>query len=107
MTFVLTWSISVAMTSVEDGGVVFTATAGATNNDFTSEGDLHWNPDVSVVAGEIKGLMDQSLPIAIQKAKTDLMNALANQLAHVPQTQTLVKASPILNLSSEDRHVFS
>ncbi|KAL6901483.1 hypothetical protein GGI43DRAFT_433629 [Trichoderma evansii] len=79
MTFVLTWSVGIAMASVEDGGIVFNITAGTTNNDFNSVGNLHWNPDVSVVAAEFKAEMDKSLPIAIAKAEADLMYALANQ----------------------------
>ncbi|RFU77336.1 hypothetical protein TARUN_4888 [Trichoderma arundinaceum] len=79
MTFVLNWTIGIAMASVEDGGVVFRISSTAVNCNATSEGNLSWNPPADVVASEFKSQMTSSLSSAVGKAEADLMNALANQ----------------------------
>ncbi|UKZ82560.1 hypothetical protein TrVFT333_010351 [Trichoderma virens FT-333] len=98
MTFVLTWSISIAMAAVEDGGVTFKVTNHTVNTDSTSEGNLSWAETADVVAAKFKSQMSTSLTNAITNAQNNLMKALANQhRLYLPAKGHFLMKDPVFN----------
>lgn len=79
MTFVLTWSVSIALVAITDGGVQFNIIDHTVNTESTSEGNLSWVPTVDVVAADFKTQMINSVSNAATNANNKLMNDLANQ----------------------------
>ncbi|KAL7910308.1 hypothetical protein GGI35DRAFT_479170 [Trichoderma velutinum] len=98
MTFVLTWSVSIAVASVDDGGVQFSITNHTVDTESTSEGNLSWVPTVDVVAAQFKSQMSNSLINAAANANNNLMNALANQhRLYLPAKGHFLMHDPVFN----------
>ncbi|KAM6482749.1 hypothetical protein HDV62DRAFT_389948 [Trichoderma sp. SZMC 28011] len=98
MTFVLTWSVSIAVAAVEDGGVQFTIINHTVDTESTSEGNLSWVPSADVVASNLKTQMSSSLTNAATNANANLMNVLANQhRLYLPAKGHFLMHDPVFN----------
>ncbi|PKK40555.1 hypothetical protein CI102_14960 [Trichoderma harzianum] len=98
MTFVLTWSVSIAVAAVTDGGVQFTIINHTVDTEPTSEGNLSWVPSADVVASNLKTQMSNSLTNAAANANTNLMNVLANQhRLYLPAKGHFLMHDPVFN----------
>ncbi|KAL7934281.1 hypothetical protein V8C35DRAFT_280034 [Trichoderma chlorosporum] len=98
MTFVMTWSASIAMTSVVDGGVVFKIVNHSVDTTSASEGNLGWKDTVEVVAAQFKTQMNNSFVNAAANAENNLMNVLANQQRlYLPAKGHFLMRDPVFN----------
>ncbi|UPK89401.1 hypothetical protein LCI18_000336 [Fusarium solani-melongenae] len=98
MAFALSWSISVGMASVEEGGLVFEVTSTSVDVDEKTDGDLSWNPPADEVAREFTTEMETNIQRAITNVEDRLMNALANQhRLFLPAKGSFLMKDPIFN----------
>lgn len=81
MTFTITWSISLTMASVEDGGLQFKIVNGSEKVDSThlKEGDMHWEEDPAYLAKDWENQLKKSMQSGLTRVEDNLLYALANQ----------------------------
>ena len=80
MTFKMDWEITLAMASVEDGGLQFSIPKGSKRIevDAKKEGGMHWSQDPSTIAVEWKQELHSGFDSALTNVGDKLINGLAD-----------------------------
>lgn len=81
MRFEIEWSISLAMASVEDGGLQFQVVKGSDVVDVTHDqgGGMRWGRSPGDIAQDWKEMIEGGLKSSLGKVADKLLNGLADQ----------------------------
>ncbi|RHZ62474.1 uncharacterized protein CDV56_108562 [Aspergillus thermomutatus] len=104
MTFGISWSISLAMASVEDGGleVNIVPNSNTVNVSYDHDGDMQWETPPFILAARWKEMLQGGMQSALQRVEKNLLYALANQQRlFLPGKGSYLMKNPIFNAQGD------
>lgn len=100
MTFSITWSMSLSMASVEDGGlqIGIVQDSEKVEVDHSVSGGMHWSRDPADIAEDWKEEIQNGMKTAISKVKNSLLYGLADhQRLFLPGKGSYLMKDPIFS----------
>lgn len=98
MTFYITWSVSLAMASVDDGGLVFKKGPDNVDVSHAQEGGMHWSDSPESIASDWADMLKDNMKGSFSSIENHLLYALANQhRLNLPAKGSFLMKDPLFN----------
>lgn len=100
MNFPITWSVSLAIAAVEDGGLVFNVIKGTdkVTVNYDQSGGMHWETPPADLAADWRDRLEANMQRAFDNVESNLLYALANQhRLYLPAEGSFLMKDPVFN----------